>query len=161
MRRTYLILAIENVMIFELKGLTGDETAKITIPWKGSKNLGISKHWQTFAIPKERSFVLEIVASQLQKVDFQPAYKYEILFENEWKEWNCGTENENKRCAQVRRGIFDWTGSYKLIYKKAGMVRVSRISKKRKKIPCQYNIVKVLNGIGAVQKLRNADFGHF
>ena len=111
-------------MVFELKGVTGGETAKITIPGKQTKNLGISQHWQTYSFPiqDERSFVLEIVANEvMQWVELQPAYKYEIRFDIGWKNWHCETENENKRCDQVRRGIFAWTGSYKLIYKNPGM----------------------------------------
>ena len=141
MRRTYSILAIENVMIFELKGLTGDETAKITIPGKETKDLGIGKYWQTysFPVPDQRSFVLKIIANlMLEKVDLQPAFKYEIRYEKNWGKWHCGTENEDKRCGQVRRGLFAWTGSYKLFHKNQGMVWLSKISRTRMKgIHCQ------------------------
>ena len=113
--------------MFQLKGLTGNETAKIAITGK-TQTLGISKQWLTysFPVPMERSFVLTIVAKPKQSVNFQSADIYEIHHLKNWEIWNCGKEDENRRCDSVRRGLLDWTGSYKFIYLNPGMLLSSQ-----------------------------------
>ena len=115
-------------MIFQLKGLTGNETAKIVVSEK-AHILGINKQWLTysFPIPMERSFTLTIIAKPSHSVNFQPADIYEIQHLKNWDIWNCGREDENDRCDSVRRGRLSWTGSYRFIYLNPGMLLSSRI----------------------------------
>ena len=111
-------------MMFQLKGLTGNETAKIVISGKEMQNLGLSQQWKaySFPVPHNRSFMLAIAVAPNQRVEFQPANSYKIRGSHSWKAWNCGREGENERCDLVRRGMLAWSGSYKLIYKKTGML---------------------------------------
>ena len=117
-------LIIENLMMFQLRGLTGNETVQMIASGKEMQTLGISQQWKaySFPVPKERSFRLNIVALPKQRVDFQPANSYKIHGSHSWKKWNCGKEDENERCNLVRGGMLAWTGSYKLVYKNPGML---------------------------------------
>ena len=119
--------------MFQLKGLTGNETAEIFISGK-AQTLGISKQWLThsFPIPIERSFMLTIVALPKQRVNIKPANMFEIYHLKNWEVWNCGKESENKRCNEVRGGNLTWTGLYKLVYINPGMILLSLILGPRK-----------------------------
>ena len=118
------ILNLENQMMFQLKGLTGNETAKITISGNETQTLNIGQQWRaySFPIPKRRSFMFTIAVAPKQRVEFQPANSYKIRGSHSWKAWNCGREGENERCDLVRGGILAWSGSYKLFYMNPGML---------------------------------------
>ena len=109
-------------MLFQLKGLTGNETAKIIMSGKETQTLGISRQWKvySFPVPKKRSFMLAIVVAPKQRVEFQPANSYAIRGSRSWRSWHCGEEDENERCDLVRGGMLAWTGSYKLNYMNPG-----------------------------------------
>ena len=111
-------------MMFQLKGMTGNETAEIVFSGGESQTLGISQQWQSysFPVPKGRSFTLKIVTTPKQRVEFQPANSYKIRGSHSWKAWNCGREGENERCNLIRGGTLAWSGSYKLFYMNPGML---------------------------------------
>ena len=110
------------MMMFQLKGLTGNETATIALSSNETHTLGISQQWLTYSFPvtMERSFMLTIVATPKQRVNFQPVNSYKINHMKNWEIWNCGKEVEDKRCDEVRAGHLTWTGSYKVTYMNPG-----------------------------------------
>jgi len=40
----------------------------------------------------------------------------DIVFDKAWDDWKCGSNNENKRCAFVRTGRFEWNGKYDVTF---------------------------------------------
>ena len=110
--------------MFQLKGLTGNETATIMISGKETQSLSIGQQWNaySFPIPKKRSFMLIISVAPKQRVEFQPANSYKIRGSHSWKAWNCGRDGENERCDLVRGGMLAWNGTYKLLYMNPGML---------------------------------------
>jgi len=47
---------------------------------------------------------------------FVKGSKGDLTYPKKWDDWKCGASNENKRCELVRKGKFNWSGIYHVIF---------------------------------------------